>query len=188
MVGTLYWRNVEPRAVRACRRGPHVVRWPVERKALQNRPKMGFPVPFAGWMRYHLGLCTPGDGRCWIAVDGERHEWCDGGAMLFDETYVHWAVNDGERSRLILLCDIERPMRFRWAQALNHLLGRAMMTAASPPHEAADPASAGLAGRLSRAVIRLGALRRRLKAGNRNAYRAAVVAAGVCVGALLYLL
>src|SRR5207244_1580863 len=70
--------------------------------------------PFAGWMRYHLGLCTPGDGRCWIAVDGERHAWCDGGAMLFDETYVHWAVNDGERSRLILLCDIERPMRFRW--------------------------------------------------------------------------
>lgn len=144
--------------------------------------------PFAGWMRYHLGLCTPGDGRSWIAVDGERHEWCDGGAMLFDETYVHWAANDGERSRLILLCDIERPMRYRWAQALNHALGRAMMTVASPPHVGERAQGRGAAGALSRAMIGLGAWRRRLKAGNRNAYCAALVAAGLCVGALLVLL
>lgn len=139
--------------------------------------------PYAGWMRYHLGLRTPGDGRCWIAVDGERHEWCDGGAMLFDETHVHWAVNDGDRARLILLCDIERPMRFRWAQALNHALGRAMMTVVNPPHEVG--AGRGLAARLTRAMVDFGGRRRRLKARNRNAYRAGIVAVGVCVGALL---
>nr|AGU11248.1 Aspartyl/Asparaginyl beta-hydroxylase [uncultured organism] len=144
--------------------------------------------PFAGWMRYHLGLCTPGDGRCWIAVDGERHEWCDGGAMLFDETYVHWAANDGERSRLILLCDIERPMRYRWAQALNRVLGRTMMMVASPPHVGARGAGSGVAGALAHAMIRFGAWRRRLKAWNRNAYRAALLAVGVCIGALLVLL
>lgn len=135
--------------------------------------------PFAGWVRYHLGLCTPDNGACFIEVDGERHCWRDGQAMIFDETYLHWAANDSQYGRLILLCDIERPMRFRWAQALNHWLGRALMTATSPPHEAAE--QAGVAGWTARLVAGFGHYRRRLKAASPAAYRAALGAAALVI-------
>ena len=34
--------------------------------------------PYAGSLRYHLGLMTPNDDRCFIDVDGERYSWRDG--------------------------------------------------------------------------------------------------------------
>lgn len=66
--------------------------------------------PFAGSVRYHLGLRTPNDDRCWIEVDGQRKSWRDGEPMVFDETYVHEALNETDVTRLILFCDVERPM------------------------------------------------------------------------------
>jgi len=50
--------------------------------------------PYAGSVRYHLGLQTPNDDRCFIEVDRQRHSWRDGQAVIFDETYVHWAQNE----------------------------------------------------------------------------------------------
>ncbi|HJV80929.1 aspartyl/asparaginyl beta-hydroxylase domain-containing protein, partial [Noviherbaspirillum sp.] len=84
--------------------------------------------PFAGSLRYHLGLVTPDSERCFIEVDGQRYSWADGKSVIFDETYIHWAKNDTDCDRIILFCDIERPMRYRWAQAVNRWLGRTMMT------------------------------------------------------------
>lgn len=72
--------------------------------------------PYAGSVRYHLGLSTPNDDRCFIEVDRQRHSWRDGEAVIFDETYVHWAENKTEQTRIILFCDIERPMKWRWAE------------------------------------------------------------------------
>ncbi|HUZ11555.1 MAG TPA: aspartyl/asparaginyl beta-hydroxylase domain-containing protein [Caulobacteraceae bacterium] len=66
--------------------------------------------PFAGSVRYHLGLRTPNADGCWIEVDGVRRSWRDGEAMVFDETYVHEALNETDVTRLILFCDVERPM------------------------------------------------------------------------------
>ena len=43
--------------------------------------------PFAGSLRYHLGLVTPNDDRCFIDVDGERYSWRDGEGVVFDETF-----------------------------------------------------------------------------------------------------
>ncbi|MGH6971156.1 MAG: aspartyl/asparaginyl beta-hydroxylase domain-containing protein, partial [Caulobacteraceae bacterium] len=83
--------------------------------------------PFAGALRYHLGLRTPNDDRCWIEVDGERRSWRDGEAMVFDETYVHEALNETDVTRLILLCDVERPLAGpmrpinRWI--MRHVMG-----------------------------------------------------------------
>jgi beta-hydroxylase len=62
--------------------------------------------PFAGSLRYHLGLVTPNDDRCHIVVDGEKYSWRDGHGILFDETYVHQAHNDSGQNRIILFCDI----------------------------------------------------------------------------------
>jgi beta-hydroxylase len=66
--------------------------------------------PFAGFVRYHLGLDTPNSDACWISVDGERRSWRDGEVMIFDETYVHEAANETSKDRLILFCDVERPV------------------------------------------------------------------------------
>ncbi len=70
--------------------------------------------PYAGSLRYHLGLSTPNSEDCYIAVDGERYFWRDGEDVMFDETYIHFARNDTDENRIILFCDVERPMRFGW--------------------------------------------------------------------------
>lgn len=66
--------------------------------------------PMACSFRYHLGLDTPGSDSCYIDVDGSRVSWRDGQDFVFDETYPHFARNDSERTRLILMCDVVRPM------------------------------------------------------------------------------
>ena len=126
--------------------------------------------PFAGSLRYHLGLATPNDDRCFIDVDGERHSWRDGQGVMFDETYIHWAINGSESDRIILFCDVERPMRYRWAQAVNRWLGRTMMTAAASPNEQGD--QTGLVSKLFKVSFVAGQYRRRYKAWNKTAYKA----------------
>ncbi len=42
--------------------------------------------PFAGSIRYHLGLQVPkSPGECRIFIDGDPHTWHDGEALLFDD-------------------------------------------------------------------------------------------------------
>jgi len=67
--------------------------------------------PFAGSVRYHLGLVTPNSERCRILVDGVPYVWRDGEDVVFDETYVHRAENRTDTARVILFCDVERPLR-----------------------------------------------------------------------------
>ena len=140
--------------------------------------------PFAGSMRYHLGLATPNDDRCFIEVDGQRYSWRDGQGVIFDETYIHWAENASDSDRLILFCDVERPMRFGWMQAVNRWLGRTMMTAAASPNETGD--QTGLVSKLFRISFVLGQYRRRYKAWNKTAYKATKVALIVGLAALIY--
>ncbi|SDN56996.1 beta-hydroxylase [Janthinobacterium sp. OK676] len=140
--------------------------------------------PFAGSLRYHLGLQTPNDDRCFIDVDGERHSWRDGQAVMFDETYIHWARNDADSDRIILFCDIERPMRYRWAQGLNRWLGRTLMTAAASPNELGD--QVGGVSKLFQISWTMGQYRRRFKAWNKTAYQVTRVALVVAIIALIY--
>ena len=48
---------------------------------------------------------------------------------MFDETYVHWVKNETDKTRVILFCDIERPLSNRLMTGINRwisdLLGRA---------------------------------------------------------------
>jgi beta-hydroxylase len=125
--------------------------------------------PFAGSMRYHLGLITPNDDRCFIEVNGERHSWRDGQGVVFDETYMHWAQNDTAVNRIIIFCDIERPMRYRWAQTANRWLGRHMMRAAASPNETGD--DTGGINKLFYVVWTVGQYRRALKRFSKPLYR-----------------
>ena len=124
--------------------------------------------PYAGSVRYHLGLMTPNDDRCFIEVDGEQHSWRDGQAVIFDETYVHWAQNATDQTRIILFCDVERPMKWRWAQAVNHWVGATLMSAASSPND--DQDRTGGINRIFKYVNAVRDAGQRLKARNRRGY------------------
>lgn len=88
--------------------------------------------PFAGSLRYHLGLITPNSDLCHIVVDGESYAWRDGEDVLFDETFVHWAENRTDATRVILFCDVERPLRTPLMRGINRVvsgvLGKATAT------------------------------------------------------------
>ena len=75
--------------------------------------------PYAGSLRYHLGLVTPNSEACRIWVDGEAHAWYDGQDLLFDETFIHYVKNDTDVTRIILFCDVERPLKTRFMRWLN---------------------------------------------------------------------
>jgi len=68
--------------------------------------------PSASSLRYHLGLDVPASDKAYINVDGVSYSWRNGEAFLFDETYLHFAKNETDKDRLILMCEIERPMSF----------------------------------------------------------------------------
>ncbi|SFM94117.1 beta-hydroxylase [Izhakiella capsodis] len=124
--------------------------------------------PYAGSLRYHLGLATPNDNRCFIEVDGIRYSWRDGESVIFDETYIHYAENTSGENRLILFCDIERPMRYRWAQHVNHWFGRHLVGAAAAPNQEGDRT-----GGINRAFKYIYAIRKvgkRLKQWNKPVY------------------
>lgn len=66
--------------------------------------------PGACSLRYHLGLQTPNSDDCFISIDDQIYSWRDGDVLIFDETYLHYAKNNSDHNRLILMCDIERSM------------------------------------------------------------------------------
>ncbi|PZR20950.1 MAG: aspartyl/asparaginyl beta-hydroxylase domain-containing protein, partial [Azospira oryzae] len=66
--------------------------------------------PMACSLRYHLGLQTPNSGQCYIHVDRQACVWHDGEDFVFDETYPHLALNGTDQSRLIFMCDVDRPL------------------------------------------------------------------------------
>jgi beta-hydroxylase len=125
--------------------------------------------PFAGSLRYHLGLVTPNSDRCRIFVDGEPYAWRDGEDLLFDETFIHSAENATDTTRIILFCDVERPLRTRAMQAFNRFISRTVIRAASTQNTEAEPV-----GALNRIYAWFGAgsdLLTRLKRRNRTVFR-----------------
>ena len=125
--------------------------------------------PFAGSLRYHLGLATPNDDRCYIEVDGERHSWRDGVGVVFDETYVHEAYNHSDANRIILFCDVERPLKWGWAESFNRWFGKKVMSAASSPNDVGD--KTGAINRLTHAHWVLDQKRKQFKKWNRTVYK-----------------
>src|SRR5690554_282661 len=125
--------------------------------------------PYAGSLRYHLGLDTPNNDGCFIEVDGERYSWRNGQSVVFDETYIHWAENTTDQMRTILFCDLERPLKYRWAARFNRWFSRVVMTAAASPNQEGD--QVGLVSRLFHISWVAGQYRRRLKRWNKTVYQ-----------------
>ena len=141
--------------------------------------------PFAGSIRYHLGLVTANSDACFINVDDQRYWWKDGEAVLFDETYIHSVENNTDVTRIILLCDIERPLHTRAMQALNRWVSRRIVTASATQNVENEPVGAlnRFYGRVYHPIAaRVSGGARRLKQRNRPLYR--TLQYGLVIGAL----
>ncbi len=80
--------------------------------------------PFAGSLRYHLGLVTPNSDACRIWIDGEEYAWRDGEDIVFDETYIHWAENATDQNRIILFADVTRPLKTPVMRAFGDFMNK----------------------------------------------------------------
>jgi beta-hydroxylase len=125
--------------------------------------------PFAGSLRYHLGLSTPNDDRCRIYIDGQMYSWRDGQDIVFDETYVHSAANDTPQTRVILFCDVERPLRTSILRGINRFISNTLVRAASTQNMPTD--NIGILNRLYSLTGNSGEWLHRLKKKNRTAFR-----------------
>ncbi len=131
--------------------------------------------PFAGSLRYHLGLITPNSRDCRIFIDGEEHAWGDGKDVVFDETYVHWVENKTDQTRVILFADVERPLRNRWMSAINHRVGAFMGTITASPNSDGGTEKTGFVNRLYALSQRKGAMhewKKRFKSRHKKVYKA----------------
>ena len=124
--------------------------------------------PYAGSLRFHMGLSTPNDDRCFINVNQQSYSWRDGEGVVFDETYLHWAINQTDKTRIILMCDIERPMKYRWTAAVNRWVARVLLTAGSSPNETGD--QTGGINKIFRFFWSIGQYRRKFKKFSKPLY------------------
>jgi beta-hydroxylase len=126
--------------------------------------------PFAGSLRYHLGLITPNSDDCRIFIDGTPHSWRDGQDLLFDETYVHHFENRTSQPRVVLFCDVERPIRNPLMRAVNRWVIANLL-----PLTATNNVEGESVGFANRAFSHLYVMRpplRRLKKSHRRFYYA----------------
>jgi len=126
--------------------------------------------PFAGSLRYHLGLKTPNSDDCFIIVDGEKCVWRDGEAIMFDETFIHTAENRTDQNRIILFCDVERPMTFGFMRSMNRWVSKHIVKASSTQNEEGE--KVGVINKLFSQIYSVHSLSRRMKAWNYHAYYA----------------
>lgn len=124
--------------------------------------------PYAGSLRYHLGLVTPNHQQCFINVDGETYYWKDGESVMFDETYIHFAENSTDTDRIILFCDVERPMSNPLARAFNRTFSRLVMAASATKNLEGD--RVGGLNRAFQYLYEIRLLGKRIKSYNRTLY------------------
>lgn len=144
--------------------------------------------PFAGSLRYHLGLSTPNSDACRIYVDGEEYAWRDGEDVMFDETYVHWVKNETDVTRVILFCDIERPLSSPLMTRINRQVS-AFLGRATAPQNTDDERVGGINQAYAwskRFSNKISGHVKQFKRANPKAYRVLRPVLAVVVAYLLY--
>lgn len=124
--------------------------------------------PYAGSLRYHLGLVTPNSPDCRIVVDGKPYFWKDGEDVVFDETFMHYAENKTDVTRLVLFCDIERPLNNPIIRAFDRVFGRPLIRAAATQNVPGE--HVGVLNHIFGVAYRVRLVGKRIKAWNRSVY------------------
>ena len=69
--------------------------------------------PYAGVLRYHLGLIVPAHKeRCRIQVGASVRHWEEGKCLVFDDSHDHEVWNDTDELRAVLFLDFVRPVPY----------------------------------------------------------------------------
>jgi len=127
--------------------------------------------PYAGSLRYHLGLLVPKTaGECRIFIDGEPYYWREGEDIVFDETYLHYAENTTNDDRIILFCDVERPLHTRAMTAFNRWVSRNIINESATQNEEGE--RVGWINRAFGYIYHVRLVGKRMKAWNKRAYYA----------------
>jgi beta-hydroxylase len=127
--------------------------------------------PYAGSLRYHLGLVVPKTpGECRIFIDGEPYSWREGEDLLFDETYLHYAENTTSDDRIILFCDVERPLHTRAMTALNRWVSSHIVNQSATQNEEGE--HVGWINRIFGYVYQVRLAGKQMKAWNKRVYYA----------------
>ncbi|MBE1284946.1 MAG: lipid A hydroxylase LpxO [Rhodobacteraceae bacterium] len=124
--------------------------------------------PFAGSLRYHMGLNTPNDDKCFIDVDGTQYSWRDGEVVMFDETYIHYAENETDQNRIVLFLDIKRPVWFAPIDWINTVFSNVVMAASATKNRPGD--KVGAVNKAFAGIYKARALGKRIKAWNQTVY------------------
>lgn len=66
--------------------------------------------PYAGMLRYHLGLRIPKNNPPSIRVDNQWYTWQEGESIVIDDFFEHEVRNKSDDIRIILMVDFLRPM------------------------------------------------------------------------------
>jgi beta-hydroxylase len=139
--------------------------------------------PYAGSLRYHLGLVTPNSDDCYISVDGQTYSWRDGEAVMFDETYIHHAENKTDQNRIILFLDVKRPVNFFLVDFINEVFSRIVVAASATKNIKGD--KVGFLNRIFSVVHRISLVGKKLKAFNRPLYKA--LQYGIYIGLIYWI-
>ena len=127
--------------------------------------------PYAGSLRYHLGLTVPKTpGECRIFIDGQSYSWREGEDLLFDETYLHYAENTTSDDRIILFCDVERPLHTSAMTAVNRWVSSHIVNESATQNEAGE--HVGWINRIFGSVYQVRLVGKRMKAWNKRVYYA----------------
>lgn len=126
--------------------------------------------PFAGSLRYHMGLTTPNDDKCYINVDGTDYSWRDGEVVMFDETYIHHAANDTDANRIVLFLDIKRPVTFAPINWINTAFSNIVMSASATKNVPGD--KVGAVNKAFAWIYKVRAFGKKIKAWNKTVYYA----------------
>lgn len=124
--------------------------------------------PYAGSLRYHLGLVTPNSDDCYISVDGEKYSWRDGEAVMFDETYLHYAENKTDQNRIILFLDVKRPVNFFLVDWFNELFSRIVVAGSATKNIKGD--KIGFLNRAFAYLYKIRLLGKKIKAFSKPIY------------------
>ncbi|MED5523775.1 MAG: aspartyl/asparaginyl beta-hydroxylase domain-containing protein [Pseudomonadota bacterium] len=124
--------------------------------------------PYAGSLRYHLGLVTPNSEDCNIVVDGQKYYWKDGESVMFDETFLHHAENNTDKNRIILFLDVKRPVRFFLVDWFNNVLSYTLMAASATKNVKGD--KVGIINKAFHYLFRVRNWVRQLKGINKPLY------------------
>jgi len=78
--------------------------------------------PYAGVLRYHLGVKVPANKQCGITVGGDTAYWEEGKSIIFDDSHMHNAWNNSDEDRVVLFVDFTRPLPTGYAEMNENIL------------------------------------------------------------------